>query len=159
MDLEKLFKPKSMAVVGISRRNPLSPGRIILLKNEYELEVKVYGLHPEAGELEGIELYSRLDEFPEIPDVLVIAVGADDTLKYIQDCADLKIPASIIIGGGYAEIGGKGIKRQEKLEKIAFDNDIAVLGPNCIGVYSPPIIDTIFLPTERITRLQKVRLP
>lgn len=155
MDLEKLFKPKSMAVVGISRRNPLSPGRIILLKNEYELEVKVYGLHPEAGELEGIELYSRLDELPEIPDVLVIAVGADDTLKYIQDCADLKIPASIIIGGGYAEIGGIGIKRQEKLEKIAFDNDIAVLGPNCIGVYSPPIIDTIFLPTERITRPPK----
>ena len=155
MDLEKLFKPKSMAVVGISRRNPLSPGRIILLKNEYELEVKVYGLHPEAGELEGIELYSRLDELPEIPDVLVIAVGADDTLKYIQDCADLKIPASIIISGGYAEIGGKGIKRQEKLEKIAFDNDIAVLGPNCIGVYSPPIIDTIFLPTERITRPPK----
>jgi acetyltransferase len=155
MDLEKLFKPKSMAVVGISRRNPLSPGRIILLKNEYELEVKVYGLHPEAGELEGIELYSRLDELPEIPDVLVIAVGADDTLKYIQDCADLKIPASIIIGGGYAEIGGKGIKRQEELEKIAFDNDIAVLGPNCIGVYSPPIIDTIFLPTERITRPPK----
>ncbi len=155
MDLEKLFKPKSMAVVGISKRNPLSPGRIILLKNEYELEIKVYGLHPEAGELEGIELYSRLDELPEIPDVLVIAVGADDTLKYIQDCADLKIPASIIIGGGYAEIGGKGIKRQEKLEKIAFDNDIAVLGPNCIGVYSPPIIDTIFLPTERITRPPK----
>ncbi len=100
MDLEKLFKPKSMCVVGISKRNPLSPGRIILLKNEYELEVKVYGIHPEAGEIEGIQLFSRLDELPEIPDMLVIAVSADDTLKYVQDCADLGIPSSIIIGGG-----------------------------------------------------------
>jgi len=39
MDLEKLFKPKSMAVVGISKRNHLSPGRIILLKNEFEMDV------------------------------------------------------------------------------------------------------------------------
>ena len=141
MDLEKLFKPKSMCVVGISKRNPLSPGRIILVKNEYELEVKVYGIHPEGGEIEGIQLFSRLDELPEIPDILVIAVGADDTLKYVQDCADLGIPSSIIIGGGLAGIGEKGKKRQDIVEKIAVDNDIAILGPNCIGVYAPPLVD------------------
>ncbi len=155
MDLSKLFKPKSMCVIGISKKNPNSPGRIIILKNEYEMRVKVFGIHPEAGEIEGTQLYSRLDKLPEIPDILVIAVGADDTLKYIQDCADLHIPSAIIIGGGFAEIGGKGKKRQDILEKIAFDNDIAVLGPNCIGIYQPPLIDTIFLPTERITRPPK----
>ncbi len=155
MDLEKLFNPTSIAVVGISKKNPLSPGRIVLLKNEFEMEVKVYGIYPTAGEIEGIQLYERLDKLPEIPDLLVIAVGPDDTLDYIQDCADLNIPAAVIIGGGFAEIGGKGKKRQEKLEKIAFKNDIAVLGPNCLGVYAPPIVDTIFLPTERITRPPK----
>ncbi len=152
MDLVKLFKPKSMAVVGISKKNPLSPGRIVLLKNEFEMNVKVYGIYPTAGEIEGIQLYERLDKLPEMPDLLVIAVGPDDTLGYIQDCADLGIPASVVIGGGFAEIGGKGIKRQQELEKIAFENDLAVLGPNCLGVYAPPIVDTIFLPTERITR-------
>ena len=155
MDLEKLFKPKSIAVIGISKKNPNSPGRIILVKNEFEMGVKVYGIHPEGGQIEGIDLFTHLDKLPEIPDLLVIAVGAKDTLGYIQECADLLIPASIIIGGGFAEIGGKGIKRQEILEKIAFENDIAVLGPNCIGVYSPPLIDTIFMPTERITRPPK----
>lgn len=49
MNLEKLFKPKSMCVVGVSKKNPLSPGRIILLKNEYEYDVKVYGIHPQGG--------------------------------------------------------------------------------------------------------------
>jgi len=155
MDLVKLFKPKSMAVVGISKKNPLSPGRIVLLKNEFEMNVKVYGIYPTAGEIEGIQLYERLDKLPEMPDLLVIAVGPDDTLGYIQDCADLGIPASVVIGGGFAEIGGKGIKRQQELEKIAFENDLAVLGPNCLGVYAPPIVDTIFLPTERITRPPK----
>ncbi|TFF97359.1 MAG: CoA-binding protein, partial [Promethearchaeota archaeon] len=101
---------------------------------------------------EGIPLYKTLRDLPEIPDILVIAVGPDDTLEYIRECAELNIPAAIIIGGGFAEIGGKGIKRQEELTKIALENDIAVLGPNCIGVYSPPLIDTVFLPTERITR-------
>ncbi len=155
MDLEKLFKPKSMCVVGISKKNPLSPGRIVLLKNEFEMQVKVYGIYPSAGEIEGIQLYERLDKLPDIPDLLVIAVGPDDTLGYIQDCADLEIPAAVIIGGGFAEIGGKGKKRQKKLVEIAFNNDIAVLGPNCLGVYAPPLVDTIFLPTERITKPPK----
>jgi acyl-CoA synthetase (NDP forming) len=155
MDLEKLFKPKSMAVVGISKKNPLSPGRIVLLKNEFEMNVKVYGIYPTGGEVEGVELYERLDKLPEIPDLLVIAVNADDTIGYIQDCADLGIPSSVIIGGGFAEVGGEGVKRQKKLEKIAFDNDIAVLGPNCLGVYAPPLLDTIFLPTERLTKPPK----
>lgn len=155
MYLEKLFKPKSMAVVGISKKNPNSPGRIVMLKNEFEMNVKVYGIYPSGGEIEGIKLYDRLDKLPEIPDLLVIAVGPDDTLGYIQDCVDLGIPASVIIGGGFAEIGIKGRKKQDQLEKIAFDNDIAVLGPNCLGVYAPPIVDTIFLPTERITRPPK----
>ncbi|MEJ2293962.1 MAG: CoA-binding protein, partial [Candidatus Lokiarchaeota archaeon] len=122
MQLDKLFKPKSMAVVGISKKNPLSPGRIVLLKNEFEMEVKVYGIYPTGGEIEGINLYERFDELPEVPDLLVIAVGPDDTLDYIQQCADLKIPSAVIIGGGFAEIGIKGRKRQDKLEKIAFDN-------------------------------------
>ncbi len=155
MDLERLFKPKSMAVVGISKKNPLSPGRIVLLKNEFEMNVKVYGIYPSGGEIEGIQLYEKLDKLPEIPDLLVIAVGPDDTLGYIEDCVDLNIPAAVIIGGGFAEVGGKGKKRQESLEKIAIENDIAVLGPNCLGVYAPPIVDTIFLPTERITRPPK----
>jgi len=155
MDLEKLFRPKSMAVVGVSKSNNLSPGRIILLKNEFEMNVDVYGIHPKGGSIEGIQLYKNLEELPVKPDILVIAVGPDDTLGYIEQCVDYDIPASIIIGGGFAEIGGKGIERQNKLEKIAFENDIAVLGPNCIGVYSPPLIDTVFLPTERITRPPK----
>ncbi len=155
MDLQKLFKPKSMAIVGISKKNPLSPGRIVLLKNEFEMNIKVYGIYPTGGEIEGIQLYERLDKLPEIPDLLVIAVGPDDTIEYIKECSELKIPASVIIGGGFAEIGGKGIKRQQELEKIAFENDLAVLGPNCLGVYAPPIVDTIFLPTERITRPPK----
>ncbi|MFX1337947.1 MAG: CoA-binding protein [Promethearchaeota archaeon] len=155
MNLEKLFKPNSMAVTGISKKNPLSAGRIIFVKNVFEMDVKVYGIHPAGGELEGVKLSTKLDQLPEIPDLLVIAVKAEDTLQYVQECADLHIPAAIIIGGGFAEVGNEGLKRQEKLEKIAFDNDIAILGPNCIGVYSPPLIDTIFMPTERITRPPK----
>ena len=144
-----------MAVVGISKKNPLSPGRIIFVKNVFEMDVKVYGIHPEGGEVDGVSLYTRLDELPEIPNLLVIAISAEDTLDYVQACADLGIPACIIIGGGFAEIGSEGVKRQEKLVQIAIDNAIAVLGPNCIGVYSPPLLDTIFMPTERITRPPK----
>lgn len=155
MDLEKLFKPETMAVVGISKNNPLSPGRVIFIKNVFEMEVYTYGIHPEGGEVEGVQLYTSLEELPKVPELLVIAIPADATLEYVQQCAEYGIPACIIISGGFAEIGGKGKKRQERLVKIATENDLAVLGPNCIGVYTPPLLDTIFMPTERITRPPK----
>jgi acetate---CoA ligase (ADP-forming) len=155
MNLQSLFKPKVMAVVGISKKNPLSPGRIIFIKNVFEMQVETYGIHPEGGEIEGVELYRSLKELPKTPDVLVIAIPAEATLDYVQQCADYEIPGCIIISGGFAEIGGEGITRQKKLVQIATDNDIAILGPNCIGVYSPPLLDTIFMPTERITRPPK----
>ncbi|MBD3193477.1 MAG: hypothetical protein GF317_00365 [Candidatus Lokiarchaeota archaeon] len=155
MDLTKLFKPETIAVAGISRSNPLSPGRVIFIKNVFEMDVFCYGIHPEGGEIEGIKLYKRLDQLPKIPDSLVVAIPAKYTLDYVQQCADLHIPSCTIISGGFAEVGKEGRERQEKLIKIATDNDIAVLGPNCLGVYTPPLMDTIFMPTERITRPPK----
>jgi len=155
MNLQSLFRPKTMAVVGISKKNPLSPGRIIFIKNYFEMQVEVFGIHPEGGEVEGVNLFTKIEELPKVPDVLVIAVPAKATLDYVEQCADYKIPGCIIISGGFAEIGGEGVKRQQKLIQIATDNDIAILGPNCIGVYSPPLLDTIFMPTERITRPPK----
>lgn len=155
MKLEKIFKPKSMGVVGISKNNPLSPGRIIFIKNHFEMKVDVVGIHPKGGEVEGVELYKSLDDVPKIPELLVIAIPAESTLEYVQKCADYDIHGCIIISGGFAEIGKEGKERQEKLKKIALDNQIAVLGPNCIGVYSPPLLDTIFMPTERIKRPPK----
>ena len=56
MNLEKLFKPKSMAVVGISKKNPLSPDRIVLLKNEFEMDVEVYGIFPVEDKLRELNL-------------------------------------------------------------------------------------------------------
>lgn len=155
LDLTKLFRPESIAVVGISKNNPLSPGRVIFTKNEIEMDVKTYGIHPDGGEVEGAEMYKSLDKLPESPDLLVIAIPAKSSIEYLEQCADLNIPACIIVSGGFAEIGGEGKKRQDRVIKIAKDNDIAVLGPNCLGVYTPPLLDTIFMPTERITRPPK----
>lgn len=155
MDLTKLFKPKSMAVVGISKNNPLSPGRVIFTKNQIEMDVETYGIHPKGGEIEGAQMYTSLDKLPKIPDLLVIAIPAKYTLDYVKQCTELDIPACIIVSGGFAEVGKEGKKRQNKLVKIAYDSDLAVLGPNCLGVYTPPLLDTIFMPTERITRPPK----
>ena len=54
MDLDKLFKHETMLVAGISRSNPLSPERVIFIKNVYEMELYTYGIHLEGGEVEGV---------------------------------------------------------------------------------------------------------
>jgi acetyltransferase len=55
-----------------------------------------------------------------------------------------------MISGGFAEIGNRDL--QNRIVSIAKEADFPFVGPNCLGVYSPPQVDTFFIPSERIVR-------
>jgi acetyltransferase len=58
-----------------------------------------------------------------------------------------------VISGGFAETGNKDL--QDRIVSIAKEADFPFIGPNCLGIYSPPDVDTFFIPSERIVRPEK----
>lgn len=151
-DLTPIFRPKSMVVIGMSSRSTSHPGNAIFTKNLTHMKTKAYGISPTAKEIDGYKVYPSLDALPEVPDLAVIAVSARYTKKALMDAAEFGIPGAVLIGGGFAETGKEGKKLQNDLVKIAIDHHMPFIGPNCVGVYSPPIVDTLFLPSERMVR-------
>jgi len=152
-ELEKFFYPKSVVIIGASRK-PGSVGHVIAENFAKRFKGEVYYVNPKGGELFGRPLYKSIDEIPadEI-DMAVIVIPAKYVPAVMRELPKKKVKAVVVISGGFAEIGEEGKKRQEEIVKIAREHGMRIIGPNCIGVYVPDSgVDTIFLPEEKLKR-------
>ncbi|MBN2157514.1 MAG: CoA-binding protein [Candidatus Lokiarchaeota archaeon] len=152
-NLEPIFRPKSMVVVGISTKNYINPGTTTFLKNVFETNLgeKCYAVNPRGGEIEGQKIYREIKNLPEIPDIAVIAVQPNIAVFAIEECIFLGVKGLILISGGFAETGTKeGRKIQNQIAKMCLENNVPLIGPNCVGVFNPPYIDSIFLQSEKL---------
>ncbi|TFG18266.1 MAG: hypothetical protein EU530_09520 [Promethearchaeota archaeon] len=152
-DLKPIFYPKSMVVVGISTKNYVNPGTTTFLKNVFEMDLgdRCYAVNPRGGELEGQKIYREIKDLPETPDVAVIAVKPSIAVYAIEECIYKGVKGLILISGGFAETGSReGKQLQDQITELCFDNNIPLIGPNCVGVFHPPYIDSIFLQSEKL---------
>jgi len=148
MHFQKLFEPKSMAVIGVSLKNNLHPANVIYHKNHLRYPVKVFPVNPQGGVLQGEKVYSHVSEIPQKVDLAVIAVRAEHCPDILLDCIRAGAGGAVIISGGFAETGRADL--QERLVAVAKEADFPFIGPNCLGIYSPQHADGLFLPSERM---------
>jgi len=134
MLLKRLFNPESVAIVGASTHE----GKIghILVKNllTYDYPGKIFPINPKASEILGLKAYSSLKNIPERVDLAIIAVKPVDVLETIKICGEKNIEAAIVISAGFKETGPKGARLEQELKKLAKENEVRILGPNCLGL-------------------------
>lgn len=123
-----------MAVVGASA-NPAKLGYNVLDNIvKYDYEGQVYPINPKEEEILGKTCYPRVTDVPEAVDLAVIVVPSKYVAGVMQDCADKSVGAAIIITAGFRETGAEGRQLEREVMQIAQNNDIDVVGPNCLGV-------------------------
>ncbi len=137
-DLEKIFHPKSIAVVGVSPSNPLSFGSLALTSLLLmKCESRIYPVNPNGGLIEGLKVYKAIEDIPEPIDFAVILVPAPLVPAALEACRLKGAVGAEIISSGFKETGTpEGIALEEEIKKIA-KKGIRVIGPNCFGVYCP----------------------
>ena len=150
MNLSNMFKPKTMAVVGVSTSNDDHPANTIYYKNHLRQSVKVYGVNNRGGKIRGETLCQSIKDIPEPLDLVVIVTKAEFVSGIMEECIRVHAKGAVVISGGFAEVGRKDL--QDKLISMAKEADFPFFGPNCLGIYSPPHIDTLFVLSERIVR-------
>jgi len=138
MNLEKLFNPRSIAIVGASQE----AGKVgnVIAKNILELGYtgEAYCVNPKYENIFGKKYYKKLSEIKEEIDLAIIAIPARFVVEEIQENAK-KIKNYVIISAGFAEISLEGKAREDELRKIAQDNNLNILGPNCLGFIIPQL--------------------
>ncbi|MBU1669666.1 MAG: CoA-binding protein [Actinobacteria bacterium] len=149
LDLRPVFEPERVAVVGVSLSNPFHPANIIYNKNYYGHDAEAFAVNPRGGTLERRPVFESVSAIPGGVDMAVLAVKAPLVPGVAEEAANAGARALVVIGGGFAETGPEGRVLQEELLAVCRKHDVALIGPNCFGVYSPPRVDTFFLPPER----------
>jgi len=138
-DLEQFFSPSSIAIVGVPRNDYRFGGLSYLNKfKEYGFPGKLYPINPKATEISGLKAYSDLSSLPEVPDLAIICVTARLVPKILEECARIGLRHIHILSSGFKEIGTKeGDILEQRVTAISEENGLLVIGPNCMGPYSP----------------------
>lgn len=153
MDLKPMFTPQSVAVCGVSLSNDRHPANVIYNKNLLRFPVQVYPVNPRGGTIRGEKVYTAIDQIDGDIDLAVIAVRAEHVAEIIKQCIAKKVKGAVVISGGFAEAERQDL--QDQIVEIATKADFPFIGPNCLGIYSPSLVDTFFLPSERMITPEK----
>jgi len=148
MDLKRLLKPETMAVVGVSLTNESNPANVVYNKNRLRYPVRVFAVNGKGGTIRGETVYRKVQDIPEKIDLVIIGTKAEVVPSIISDCIEAEAGGAVIISGGFAETGA--VDLQNNLVSIAKKSDFPFIGPNCLGIFAPSHMDTFFIPGERL---------
>ena len=136
-NLQRLFDPKSIAVIGASNRKG-SVGYILLhnlIGAEYE--GVVYPVSVSAPSVQGIQAYPSVGQIPHKIDLAVVAVPAGSVAQTMRECGEAGVGGAVIVSAGFREIGDAGKQLEEEVSAIAKAYGVRILGPNCLGYIRP----------------------
>jgi len=138
-DLEYIFHPGSIAVVGASR-DPVRPTNHFYLYPllEFGYEGKIYPIHPTASEISGLKAYPSIMDVPGPVDHVSCVIRAELTPQLMRECVAKGVKLIQLYTSGFSETGQEdGIRLEKEIAEIARRGNVRVLGPNCMGIYCP----------------------
>jgi acetyltransferase len=139
LNLDKIFNPKSVAIIGASDEEG-SVGHAIV-KNFTQLGYagKVYFVNIRKPEILGVKTYQTVGQIPEPVDLAVIATPAKTVPDVVEQCGKAGIKGAIIVSAGFKETGPEGKALEDKILEIKKTYGLRIIGPNCIGIIRPRI--------------------
>ena len=132
--LNKIMKPKSIAVIGASTKEHTIGSDIMKRLQEYKFNGNIYPVNPKGGIIEGLQAYTSVTEIPDEVDLAIIVVNAKFVLSTIDQCHEKGIKGLCIITAGFKETGKEGAEAEKQLLAKVKEYGMRCVGPNCLGV-------------------------
>ena len=135
-DLDAMFKPRSIALIGVSSNFTKLSGRPLRFLKEFGYPGKIYPINPNYEEIAGLKCYPNVAAVPDAIDLAVVSLPAAAAPAVIKECAAKGVRAVTIFTAGFAEMGAEGRRMQEQMRQAALEGGVALSGPNCAGLVS-----------------------
>lgn len=139
-NLERAFNARTVAVIGDKQA-----GDYLWLRSQADFKGKLYSVQIDPNELPGIaalgvENRASLADIPEHVDYAITAVPRSVTPRILADCIRKEVAGVCFFTSGFSETEEElGRKLEAELRAQARNSDIALIGPNCMGLYNPEI--------------------
>jgi len=132
--LEPVLKPRSIAVIGASRKNLTIGNRLFRNLLQHEFTGVVYPVNPNAKVVAAVQTYPSVLDIPGEVDLAIIITPADTVPRLMEDCGQKGVRGVIVITAGFAESSPEGKKKQDGIVEIARRYGMRIVGPNCMGI-------------------------
>ena len=130
-----LLKPRSVAIVGATPRVEALGGRPIVNLRTQGFAGQIFPVNPRYDNILGLKCYPNLSALPEVPDLVLVLVSQERVFDTLDEAVKVGVKTALVFGGGFAEMSGEGVVRQEQLTEYA-QRGLRICGPNCNGVFS-----------------------
>ncbi len=132
--LDSLLRPKSIAVVGASRRaGSIGNGMLKHLVGS-SFTGPVYPVNPTADSVNSVPAFPSIGVLPTVPDLAVIVVPKQLVLGVVRECVATGVKGIVVITAGFREVGGDGVELERELLALVRENGLRMVGPNCMGL-------------------------
>ena len=132
--IERIFRARSVAVVGASRRQDSIGQAMVrnLVLGDYT--GNIYPVNSQSSSVSGIPAYETVSDIPHDIDLAIVAVPAESVNDVVLNCAAKGVHGLVVISAGFAEEGPTGRQRQRKLLGLSRSYGLRLIGPNCLGI-------------------------
>ena len=132
--IERLLKPRSIAVVGASPTPGALGASVVANLDRMGYPGDIYLINPKRDVIGERPCLKSVDDLPADVDVAVLAIPQAAVLETIRSLIGRRVGAAIIFSAGFAEGGESGLAEQRELARIAAASGIVIEGPNCLGL-------------------------
>ncbi|MGB7934290.1 MAG: GNAT family N-acetyltransferase [Gammaproteobacteria bacterium] len=139
-NLEKIFKPRRVALIGIEKDTADLGKQVLSNLLGAGFRGIVYPVSFSVESVSGVPTYPNLTSLPKIPDLAVICAPAREVPRIVQECGEAGILGVVILSSGFREAGEQGKQLEEEIVEVArrFEH-MRIVGPNSLGIIVPDI--------------------
>ncbi|MEM0157406.1 MAG: acetate--CoA ligase family protein [Thermoplasmataceae archaeon] len=137
VDIQKMFKPASIAVVGASSDPDKIGYQIVLNLKDGGYKGKIFPVNPKAKEILGLKVYPDVAAIGEKIDLALLSVPAAITPQVADECGKAGVGSIIVVASGFSEVGNSDL--ETKLLDSVKKYNMRMLGPNVVGLLSNPM--------------------
>ncbi len=136
LQIDSIIHAKSVAIVGASG----TPGKVGRMFMDRYIEAgceTIYPINPRENEILGFKAYPRITDIPHSVDLVHILLPPKAVIHSLNECIEKRVKGVIITSAGFGLEGDDQTIREQELVRMARENSVRIIGPNCLGIYCP----------------------
>jgi acetate---CoA ligase (ADP-forming) len=133
-DLDELFRPRSVAVIGASNR--VGTVGASLFRNVLAAGFRgvAYPVNSHWTSVSGVRCYPNVASLPEPAELAVVIVRAAEVPDLVDELGRAGTRSVIVVSSGFGEVGDAGRRLEADLVARVRRHRMALVGPNCFGL-------------------------
>ena len=133
--LKAALDPRSVAIIGASENPNKVGGRPVHYLDKFGFKGKIFPINPSRSEVQGHKCYKSLDELPEAPEMVIVAVAGDNAIGVVEDCAAHGVKVAVVMASGFGEVDAvAGKAKERRMVEAAHKRGMRMVGPNSQGL-------------------------